>query len=439
MTGEIVIPYRPRDAFRDYHESDKRYSLTVAHRRAGKTVARINKLIRKAAECELLNPRFGYLAPFYVQAKDIAWVYLKHYSAPITALGGRTNESELSVILPHNNALIKLYGAENAERMRGVYFDGIVVDEGQGISKTVLTQIIMPALADRKGWLDVSGTPRGWQNLLGELYRMAKDDKDWFVQVLRASQTKIIPEDELANQLRMMPDNEYQQEFECNFDAAITGAVYGKEIAQAETDARVCAIPYNPAFPVITAWDLGYGDSTAIWFCQLVGKEPRLIDYYESSGHALGHYVSLLKEKEYNYSMHVLPHDAGHSSLRTGTTLARQLEDMGLGRQDRDITVLSVDAVETGINLARQLLTQAWFEQTKCASALFLLREYRYEYDDKRSAFRDTPRHDHTSHCADAMRYLATYLATMRTPIVRKAESAYGASWGYEQQHGWMG
>src|SRR4051812_613665 len=108
--GRLIIPYKPREIFLPYHASDKRFSVTVAHRRAGKTVARINKLIRKAVECPLHNPRFGYLAPYWVQAKDIAWLYLKHYCAPLIALGGKTNESELSVTLPHNNALIKLYG-----------------------------------------------------------------------------------------------------------------------------------------------------------------------------------------------------------------------------------------------------------------------------------------------------------------------------------------
>lgn len=109
--NEIIIPYKPREAFEEYHNSDKRFCLSIAHRRCGKTVARINKLIKAAVKCPLLNPRFGYLAPSYVQAKDIAWAYLKHYSAPITALGGRVNESELSVVLPHNNATIRLYGA----------------------------------------------------------------------------------------------------------------------------------------------------------------------------------------------------------------------------------------------------------------------------------------------------------------------------------------
>lgn len=281
--GEIIIPYTPRDVFRPYHANTRRNSLTVAHRRAGKTVARINKLIKEAGKCTKLNPRFSYLAPFYVQAKDIAWLYVKHYTAPLIPYGLKVNESELMVTLPHNGAMIRLYGAENAERMRGLYQDGIAIDEAQGIAKQVLTAVILPALADREGWLDVSGTPRGWENLLGDLVLIARDNPDeWFLQVLKASETGLIKPEELARLRALMPDNEYQQEFECDFDAAITGAVYGKWISEAEAAGRFKRDIYDQSLPVHSAWDLGFDDSTSIWLWQQSGKEVRLIDYYEN-------------------------------------------------------------------------------------------------------------------------------------------------------------
>ena len=294
---KVVVRYKPRPAFIPYHEADKRYVLTVAHRRAGKTVARINKLIRKAAECQMANPRFGYLAPYFVQAKDIAWAYLKEYSAPILEYGGKVNESELSVQFGHNNAVIRLYGADNAERMRGLYFDGLAADEAQDIRPSVLTQIIMPALADRKGWLDMSGTPKGWGNLLGQTYQRVREDPMWFVQVLKASQTGLIDPAELAQLRASMPENEYMQEFECSFDAAITGAYYAKELQQAEDDGRICSVPHELSVPVQTFWDLGISDSMAIWFAQVVGREVRIIDYYEASGHGFDHYAQMLRSK----------------------------------------------------------------------------------------------------------------------------------------------
>jgi len=298
---QIVVPYRPREAFRPYHDSDKRFSLTVAHRRAGKTVARINKLIRKAAECELPNPRFGYLAPFYIQAKDIAWNYLKEYAGPIIEVGGKVNESELSLTFGHNGAVIRLYGADNAERLRGLYFDGLAADEAQDIRPSVLTQIIMPALADRKGWLDLSGTPKGWGNLLGQTYQRTREDPEWFVQVLKASQTGLIDPNELKSLRASMPENEYLQEFECSFDAAITGAYYAREIQQAEDDGRISGVPYEPSVRVQTFWDLGISDSMAIWFAQVIGREVRIIDYYEAAGYGLDHYAKVLSDKGYAY------------------------------------------------------------------------------------------------------------------------------------------
>lgn len=396
--SKIVIPYKPRSAFQAYHDSNKRWSLTVAHRRAGKTVARINKLIRKAVECELHNPRFGYLAPFYVQAKDIAWVYLKHYCAPLTALGGKINESELSITLPHNNAIIKLYGAENAERIRGVYFDGLVVDEAQGIAKTVLTQIILPALADRLGWLDVSGTSRGWSNLLGELKRLAVNNPDWFFQELKASETSIIPKDELDRLRALMSENEYLQEFECDFDAAITGSVYGKQVYEAETKGRFKAGIYDKDHLVNTAWDLGYDDATAIWFWQKIGNEIRLIDYYENSGQDIEHYCKYIKQKPYKYDKHYVPHDAANKLLAAGgRSIVQQAYAMGV-----TMYVVSATSQQNAIEAARKTLEICWADPETCKQGIDGLKQYQFEWDDDKKVFRSKPRHDWASHPADA-------------------------------------
>lgn len=404
MARIIEIPYKPREAFRPYHQTGKRYCLTVAHRRAGKTVARINKLIRKAVECNKANPRFGYLAPFFVQAKDIAWLYLLHYAGPLIELGGKINASELSVTLPHNNATIRLYGAENAERMRGLYFDGLVLDEAQDIAPYVLTQIILPALADRGGWLDASGTPKGWTNLLGQLAKLAKDNDEWFFQTLRASETGILPPDELARLKKLMLDNEYEQEMECSFDAAITGAYYGKEINQAQADGRIGAVPYDHSMPVYTAWDLGYDDDTAIWFFQVTYGEIRLIDYYANSGENVAHYAKVIKDKCYRYGRHWLPHDARPKTLAAnGRSILEQLMDMGV----KPCGITPELSVQDGIQAVRKTLPKCWFDAKATESGLDALRQYQREWDDDKKMYRDKPRHDWTSHAADAFRYLS--------------------------------
>lgn len=400
----IEIRYAPRDAFKPYHDSDKRFSLTVAHRRAGKTVARINKLIREAAMCRKPNPRFGYLAPYFVQAKDIAWSYLKEYAAPIIEHGGKVNESELSLTFGHNGAVIRLYGADNAERMRGLYFDGLAADEAQDIRPSVLTQIILPALADRKGWLDLSGTPKGWGNLLGQTYQRTRDDPEWFVQVLKASQTGLIDEAELRQLRASMPENEYLQEFECSFDAAITGAYYARELQAAEDEGRLTSVPFEPMARVQTFWDLGISDSMAIWFAQVVGREVRVIDYYEAAGHGLDHYARVLSEKPYVYERHWAPHDIQVRELGSGRSRLEVAAGLGI-RFDITPNI----SVKDGIDALRMLLPRCWIDARKCATGLEALKSYREKFDEKRGIGLG-PLHDWSSHASDAARYMAVAL-----------------------------
>ena len=405
----VVIPYKPRDAFLPYHEAPHRYCLTVAHRRAGKTVARINKLIQCAVTCAKPSPRFGYLAPYYIQAKDIAWAYLKTYTAPvIREVGGKVNESELSVTCGHNGAVIRLYGAENAERLRGLYFDGLAADEAQDISPSALTQVIMPALSDRQGWLDLSGTPKGWGNLLGTTYKRALGDPEWFVQVLKASQTGLIPEDELARLRKAMPQNEYEQEFECSFDAAITGAYYADELRRAESAGRVCRLPYDPMLKVHTAWDLGISDNMVIWFVQVSGREIRVIDYYEASGYGLDHYADVLVQKGYKYESHFAPHDIQVRELGTGKSRLEVAAGLGVR-----FTVTKQMGVMDGINAARMTIPRMWFDEAKTAAGIDALRQYREKVDEKRGLSLG-PLHDWTSHAADAFRYLCISAEEMR-------------------------
>lgn len=402
----VTFPYAPRSIFLPYHESQKRFILTVAHRRAGKTVARINRLIRAAATCRKDSPRFGYLAPYYIQAKDIAWNYLKHYASPADL---KVNESELSVVFAHNGAQIRLYGAENAERLRGLYFDGLAVDEAQDIAPRVLTQIILPALADRKGWLDLSGTPKGWGNMLGEMYERAREDPEWFVQILRASETGIIDPEELERLRRQMLENEYDQEFECSFEAAITGAYYAKELQRADNDGRITSVPYDPMMSVHTAWDLGVSDSMVIWFYQQTGREIRVIDYYEASGYGLDHYAKKLQERDYAYGKHWAPHDIKVREMGSGKSRLEVAKGLGI-----KFEVVPDIGIKDGIDAARLTLPRCYFDRRKCSDGLAALKQYREKVDEKRNIALG-PLHDWSSHAADGFRYLCVALQDPKT------------------------
>lgn len=215
MTTTVTLPYVPRKQFMPFHDRTERFAALVCHRRAGKTVASVNDLIRGAALCDKPNPRFGYIAPFYKQAKEIAWTYLKQGVVPLLKYGASINESELRVDLP-NKGRVKLYGADNPDALRGIYLDGVVLDEPAQIDPTLWPEIIRPALADRQGWAVFVGTPKG-RNAFYEVWRRAEKADDWFTLMLRASETGLLAESELQAARDVMTEQQYRQEFECSF------------------------------------------------------------------------------------------------------------------------------------------------------------------------------------------------------------------------------
>lgn len=394
----VELGYRPRGAFVAFHKRTQRWAALVCHRRAGKTVACVADLVDAALRCDRQNGRFAYIAPFYTQAKDVAWTYVKQMSAPIP--GVAINESELRADYP-NGSRVRLYGADNADRMRGLYFDGVVLDEPADMRPSVWGEVVRPTLSDRQGWAAFIGTPKG-HNEFYDTYERAKQSDDWFDFMLPASSSGILPESELADARLTMTAEQYEQEYECSFEAAITGAYFGKEIAAAEREGHICELPYVRELPVHTAWDLGIGDSTAIWFFQVAGGEVRIIDHYEAHSHGLPHYASVLEAKGYKYGDDWVPHDARVRELGTGRTRVETLQMLG-----RNPKLVPAHKVMDGINAARLSMPAIWFDRARCADGLEALRQYRAEYDEKTRAFKDNPRHDWTSHTADAFRYLA--------------------------------
>lgn len=396
--------------------------MLVVHRRAGKTVANLADLIDAALRCPLERPRYAYLAPLYKQAKAVAWDYLKAMTA---ALPDRVaHEAELRVELP-NGARIQLYGADNPDALRGIYLDGAVLDEYAQMVPKAWTEVIGPALADRKGFATFIGTPKG-RNAFCELYEKAKGDPNWYTALHRASETGLLPEDALSQARAEMAPEEYEQEFECSFQAALVGAYYGKQMAEAERAGRITRVPWDPACTVDTAWDLGIDDATSIWFVQQVGREVRVIDFYEASGAGAEHYAKVLKEKPYTYGKHLLPHDVEHQEWGSGKSRADVLRNLGLR-----ITTVPLAPVEDGIQAVRSLLPRCWFDAENCKRGLEAMRQYQREYDDKLQTFKARPRHDWASHAADAFRYLAQGLRTTPAEDRRPMQSTDYDPLGY--------
>lgn len=386
---------------------EKRFGAVVCHRRFGKTVLAINQLIKAALTCDRDRPRFGYIAPTFAQGKAVAWDYLKHYTSVVP--GRVVNESELRLTLP-NSSQIRIYGADNPDSLRGLYFDGAVLDEFGMMKGQTWSQVVRPALADREGWALFIGTPNG-RNAFFEICEQAKSQPGWFFQEFKASQTGILPEEELQAARSQMSEDEYEQEFEASFTASVRGAIYAKELASARNDERIRNVPYDPVLPVHTAWDLGVGDSTAIWFAQQVGSELRLIDYHEASGEGLHYYAGVLGNKGYTYGRHLAPHDAAVRELGTGKSRVEIAQSLGIRFE-----VMPPSKLEDGINAARMTFPRCYFDETKCRAGLEALQNYRWDFNQRLDEFKPTPVHDIWSHGADAFRYLCLGLKQQAKP-----------------------
>jgi phage terminase large subunit len=397
----VELPYTPRKAFLPYHYRKQRWAVMVAHRRAGKTVACINDIIARALSLTRPHGRYAYVAPYFTQAKDVAWEYLKRFAGP--ALKDK-NESELWVELV-NGARIRVYGADNPDRLRGSYLDGCILDEYADFRAGVWGTVIRPMLADRHTeleptWATFIGTPKG-RNEFFELWEDAgKEPSRMFRQMLKASESGILAAAERAEMVLDLTPDQILQEMECSFDAAIQGAYFGALIQDAEREGRIREVEYDPAVPVYTSLDLGIGDSTAIWWFQIVGSELHFIDHYEAHSQDLDHFIGVLAAKPYVYGLDFLPHDAKARELIAGRSRAEHW-----AKSKRQFRILPQTKVEDSINAGRLVLPRCYFDRINCAKGLEALRQYRSEFDDKTKAFKDKPRHDWACHSADAFKY----------------------------------
>ncbi len=421
---EVNLGYEPRDAFIPFHIRQQRWAVIVAHRRAGKTVACILDLIDACLRSKRKAPRFAYIAPQLRQAKDTAWTYVQEYGLRIP--GAVVNQNELRLDLP-NGARLRLYGSENPEYLRGIYLDGVVLDEYADMHPKLYSSVIRPALSDRKGHATWIGTPKG-PNDFYKLWQDAQGDPDFFTLMLRASESGILDVAELADARAHMPTPEqYAREFECSFAAPDVGAFYGREMETAAKDSRIISKIYEASYEVHTAWDLGASDMTVIWFFQKVGNQVRLIDYYSSSGYGLDHYAMVLQDRRYKYGRHYFPFDVEQTHLGGGNVAhsrKKTLQDLGI-----IVDVVPKHGIEDGVNAVRKLLPKCVFDKDKCKEGIEALQLYHRQWDDQRKVYLERPYHDWTSHPADAFRYLAM---SMTDKPVTKPVSA--SSWMQKQK-----
>lgn len=372
------VPYVSRPHFEALHASRKRWQFVCAHRRCGKTVALVNKLIKAALNNPRRDPppRYAYLASSFDQAKDLVWSYFKHYTREIP--GVSFLEGELTIKFP-TQASIRLYGGGLAfERMRGIYLDGCVLDEFPMLHPNAFTSVVRPCLSDYLGFAVVSGTSAG-DDHFHRLLLKAQDDPTWDIFIIPISATgatALSPEEVERMRADMSPD-EFAREMMCSFEAPVEGAFYADALNAAQLAGRIARVPPDLSTNVITAWDLGIRHLQCIWLFQLAGREIHWIDYIEGSGRSLSHYTSLLglkaKTHNFEYRCHLLPHDVEVRELATGRSRRQELTQL----LAEPILTVPRHSDEDGITACRAALGTSWFDAEATRKGLARLRSYR--------------------------------------------------------------
>ena len=398
------------------NEGGKR-AVAVWHRRAGKESLAVNFAAR-AANRRAAN--YWHMLPTATQGRKVVWEGIDNQGRriidqafPPSERTGRLDDEMLLRL--RGGSTWQVVGSDNFDRLVGANPAGVVFSEW-ALADPRAWDYLRPILAENGGWALFIYTPRG-RNHGAELFELAQKTPGWFAQRLTVDDTKIIPAGVIDEERRSgMAEELIRQEYYCSFQAALVGSYYGALLESAEKNERITAVEPIPGVPVTTAWDLGIGDSTAIWFAQAVGREIRLVDYYEASGVGLDHYAETVArmagERGYEYGETLLPHDANHRELANCRTRVETLRRLGLP----SLRIVPQVSLDNGINAARVILPRCWFDAGRCARGIEALRQYRRGWDDGRKLFGERPLHDWTSHPADAFRYLAVGLREPRPP-----------------------
>ncbi len=418
----ITLPHNwsPRDyqepAWTALETGTKRLCL-VWHRRAGKDLFTINWI---AAEAFRRIGLYWHVLPTYSQGRKVVWegstrdgrAFLDHfpgYDDPgPDKVVVRKRDEQMALTL-HNGSRYQVVGADDPDRLVGANPIGVVFSEWSVMNPSVW-DLLRPILAENGGWAVFIYTPRGRNHGYRTLQLAQKSDK-WFAEVLPVSKTKAIPQQAIEDEREAgMAEALIKQEFECDFNAELEGSYYGDLMSKMLEEGRISVVPHDPDFPVTTAWDLGIGDQTSIWFIQNIGGQHRWINYYYGSGVGIDHYVKALAEINpyYVYARHLVPHDAKVRELGSGVERVETARRLGLV-----LTVLPKYARQDGIDALRRVLLKSWMDEKNCDSGIEGLRQYKKkkvlgaEGPKGEAVYANEPVHDWASNPADAARIYA--------------------------------
>ncbi len=408
----------PRDYqrdFWDYFESGGKRGVGIMHRRWGKDDVALH---RSAIAAHERTASYWHMLPLYEQGRKAVW----------NAINPHTGRRRIDEAFPEHlirrmddkgmfieftcGSTWQVVGSDAYNSVVGSPPAGIVLSEW-ALSNPAAWAYLSPILEENGGWAMFITTPRG-KNHGYSFYNRAVRTEGWCGIRQGVNETGVFSAGQLANIKAELVDlygeddgeNLFNQEYHCSFDAAILGSYYGKILAKLDQDGRITSVPFDPNYPVYTSWDLGLDDATAVWFVQIVGREVRWIDHIEVRNRALIETARDILGKPYSYVDHYMPHDIDVREQTSARTRKQTLEEVGL----RPIRPGSQLGPEERIHALRQLLPRSVFDASKCAKGLEALRSYHAEWDDKAKTPRKTPKHDWSSHSADAAGEMAVQL-----------------------------
>jgi hypothetical protein len=434
----------------DYLEGGGQHCCLIWHRRSGKDSIALNWA---AVAAHKRVGEYWHMLPEASQGRKAIWEAVSPHTGKRLIdqafprdMRAQTRDNDM-VIKFKNGSLWRVVGSDNYESLLGSTPVGIIFSEW-ALADPNAYGFLRPILAENGGWVVFITTPRG-SNHARKTYDGFRDDAAAFAQTLTVDDTGVFSPEQLERELREYQHDYgeeegkalYEQEYHCSFEAALVGSYYGPYLNRMARDGRIGVVNVDRAVLVHTGWDLGVSDSTAIWFVQCVGKERRMVDYYEASGVGLDEYARVLEEKrkQHNwvYGLHYFPHDIEH----------RELGNQGLSRVDT-LRGLGIKAkvvpqanVNDGINAVRRMLDSTWIDEKRCERGLNALRNYRRSWDDKLKMFRDAPLHDWASHGADAARtFFSGYRDTKDKSVTSPHQiPVFTGGWVSERGTGWMG
>ena len=375
--------------------------------------------------------RYAYIAPTRDQAADIAFGYLVNFTKQIP--GVEVNRADLKVTFP-SGAQIRLYSGESYERMRGLYFDGVVSDEDDDIPPKAFQFVILPCLLDYRGWHVRMGTPKGRSSLYRALSKAKTDPKDRFSLLLKASESGLISDEDLEAIRIEVGEDAYRQEMECDFDVARPGAIYASYIDRARSDGRICEIPVDDRQLVYTTWDLGSPENTVVCYWQRSDLMHKLIDCDYNLPMTTAQRVAHMLDKGYNYGQHFLPHD-GASRGADNMSFQAKLQEAGLQRVEV-LPNAGRNAEFKRIQSMHDLFSQIWINKDLDQDDGLINALSHYHTTEEKSSGKTTNNilHDYSSHFADSFGYWGEALLTgrvigsMTQRAVGKARASLGNS-----------